>query len=65
MNTRTARILFDMGGHEYEATVHDCTAVLRFYEHNRARIQGARILDYGDVYPPALDRTMAMVTAAH
>lgn len=59
-----ARIVFDMGDHEYEATVHDCTAILRFYENNAERIKGATVADYGTIYPPALDRTLAMATAA-
>lgn len=59
----SARILFDMGSHQYEATVHDCTAVLRFHEHNRKRIRGAVVTDYGTIHPEALDRTLAMIFA--
>jgi hypothetical protein len=57
---RAAVVVFDMGGHQYGATVHNTASILRFYEENRERIKGATVADYGTIHPPALHRTLRL-----
>ena len=53
-----AYIKFDMGGHEYTATVHDIEALERFLARNRDRIKNYSVETFGDLYPGDITKTM-------